>query len=178
MERFVALLLLVSGIPEGLEARSFKRLTETISVENGTLTRGVIEDGPFGGNGGGGWTDGGEVHLNGHPSALDVRTGSKLDALRIRYGDVYGDWHGGGGGSPHSCEWDAGDEVFIVQGRAGSEIDEIEFITLGGQICGPFGGGGGGTWVSTHPGCVLEYLSGNSGSRIDSLTIHWSCETM
>ena len=39
MERFVALLLLVSGIPEGLEARSFKRLTETISVENGTLTR-------------------------------------------------------------------------------------------------------------------------------------------
>ncbi|XP_023329446.1 uncharacterized protein LOC111702105 isoform X2 [Eurytemora carolleeae] len=88
MERFVALLLLVSGIPEGLEARSFKRLTETISVENGTLTRGVIEDGPFGGNGGGGWTDGGEVHLNGHPSALDVRTGSRLDALRIRYGDI------------------------------------------------------------------------------------------
>ena len=39
MERFVALLLLVSGIPEGFEARSFKRLTETISVENGTLTR-------------------------------------------------------------------------------------------------------------------------------------------
>ena len=38
-----------------------------------TIFRGVIEDGPFGGNGGGGWTDGGEVHLNGHPSALDVR---------------------------------------------------------------------------------------------------------
>ena len=38
-----------------------------------TIFRGVIEDGPFGGNGGGGWTDGGEVHLNGQPSALDVR---------------------------------------------------------------------------------------------------------
>ena len=27
------------------------------------------------------------------------RTGSRLDALLIRYGDVYGDWHGGGGGN-------------------------------------------------------------------------------
>merc|ERR1719309_1235034 len=100
---------------------------------------------------------------------------NRLDGLRIRYGDVYADWHGGGGGSPHTCEWDATDSVIIVQGRAGSEIDEIEMITAGGVICGPFGGGGGGAWISTHPGCTLEYLSGNSGSRVDSLTIHWTC---
>ncbi len=51
---------------------------------DGQLVRNVIEDGPYGGNGGSAWTDGGEVHLNGHPSAVDVRTGSKLDAIRIK----------------------------------------------------------------------------------------------
>ena len=32
--------------------------------------------------------------------------------------------------------------LLIIKGRAGSEVDEIEFITTGGVICGPFGGGG------------------------------------
>ncbi len=53
-------------------------------MSDGQLVRNVIEDGPYGGNGGSAWTDGGEVHLNGHPSAVDVRTGSKLDAIRIK----------------------------------------------------------------------------------------------
>ncbi len=53
-------------------------------MADGQLVRNVIEDGPYGGNGGSAWTDGGEVHLNGHPSAVDVRTGSKLDAIRIK----------------------------------------------------------------------------------------------
>jgi hypothetical protein len=57
---------------------------EHLSVADGQLVRNVIEDGPYGGNGGSAWTDGGEVHLNGHPSAVDVRTGSKLDAIRIK----------------------------------------------------------------------------------------------
>ena len=35
--------------------------------------RGVIEDGPFGGNGGSAWTDGGDIHLNGLPSAVEIR---------------------------------------------------------------------------------------------------------
>jgi len=151
-----------------------RRIVEKIFVENGQVRK-VIEDGPYGGNGGSAWTDGGEVHLNGLPSAVDLRTGSRLDAIRVRYGDAYGAWHGGGGGSPHSCDWDGG-KVVIVQGRAGSNIDEIEFITDNGYICGPYGGGGGSQWVSSHPGCALEYLSGNSGSRIDSLTIHWTCD--
>jgi hypothetical protein len=61
-----------------------RRLVEELSVVDGQLVRNVIEDGPYGGNGGSAWTDGGEVHLNGHPSAVDVRTGSKLDAIRIK----------------------------------------------------------------------------------------------
>merc|ERR1711973_51972 len=105
------------------------------------------------------------------PISVPLRSGSRLDGVRMKYGEVYSDWHGGGGGSPHTCEWGADDSVIIVQGRSGSEIDEIEMITAHGIICGPFGGGGGDVWVSTHSGCTLEYLSGTSGSRVDSLTL-------
>ena len=44
----------------------------------------VVEDGPFGGEGGSTFTDGGEVHLNGLPSNIEFRTGSRLDAVRFR----------------------------------------------------------------------------------------------
>ena len=54
-------------------------------------------------------------------------------------------------------------------------LDELEFITDDGSVYGPVGGGGGGPFVSTHPGCYLEYFSGSSGSRLDSLTLHWEC---
>ena len=28
---------------------------------------------------------------------------------------MYGEWHGGSGGSPHTCEFNPGDEIFLVQ---------------------------------------------------------------
>ena len=34
--------------------------------------------------GGSPWSDGDEVYLNGRPTAVDLRTGDRLDALRIR----------------------------------------------------------------------------------------------
>ena len=40
-----------------------------------------------------------------------------------------------------------------VQGRAGKEVDEIEFITAGGVICGPFGGGG--KYCMTTKSCLF-----------------------
>ena len=35
--------------------------------------------------------------------------------FKFRYGEVYGEWHGGGGGSPYSCQFNPGDEIFLVQ---------------------------------------------------------------
>merc|ERR1711874_730715 len=49
----------------------------------------TIEDGPYGGNGGSLWTDGGEVHLNGLISEIELRTGSEVDSIRAKYGDVW-----------------------------------------------------------------------------------------
>jgi hypothetical protein len=29
--------------------------------------------------------------------------------------------------------------------------------------------------VSAHPECALSYISGTSGARLDSLTLHYEC---
>merc|ERR1739838_1265184 len=135
----------------------------------------VIEDGPYGGNGGDPWTDGGEVHLNGDISSVEVRTGSEVDSIRVKYGDVYGENHGGGGGSVHSFDLSPGAKITIVQGRSGGRVDELEMITDDGVVFGPYGGNGGDPFVAIHPGCYLSYLSGSAGGKLDSITLHWEC---
>merc|ERR1712058_102947 len=137
--------------------------------------RQVIEDGPFGGSGGSPWTDGGSLHLNGDISAIAIRSGSKVDAITVQYGDTWGPEHGGGGGGVHTYKVNPGAHIIIVQGRSGSVVDEIEFITDDGNVLGPVGGGGGSPFVSTFPGCYLSYLSGSAGSRLDSITLHYEC---
>ena len=47
------------------------------------------------------------------------RSGEELDGLRIKYGEVYADWHGGGGGSLNTCDWGTKDDVIIVQVNRG-----------------------------------------------------------
>ena len=92
-----------------------------------------------------------------------------------RYGDTWGEWHGGNSGGFHSIELNPGATINIVQGRYGSEIDAIEFISSDDQVYGPYGGNGGGPFVSARPNCKLAYLSGKSGSHVDSLTLHYEC---
>ena len=74
----------------------------------------------FPGNGGSLWTDGGEVHLNGLISEIEVRTGSEVDSIRTKYGEVWGGDHGGGGGALHTFQMNPGAKIVIVQGRSGS----------------------------------------------------------
>merc|ERR1712168_1580322 len=150
-------------------------LSRTVVEKIGEDYRGVVEDGPFGGSGGSPWTDGGEVHLNGDISSIEMRTGSEVDSIRVKYGEVWGENHGGGGGALHSVDLNPGAKITIVQGRAGSRLDELELVTDDGIVFGPFGGGGGAPFVAIHPGCFLSYLSGSAGERLDSITLHWEC---
>merc|ERR1711915_130859 len=140
-----------------------------------TFSNGVIEDGPYGGTGGEPWTDGGEIHLNGFITELEIRSQSEIDNLRTKYGDVWTDGHGGSGGQQHNVKIEADEKIIIVQGRSEKRIDAIEFITDKGVVHGPFGGNGGDPFVSSHPGCYLSYFSGASHSRLDSITLHWEC---
>ena len=98
-----------------------------------------------------------------------------LFQISNRYGETWGDWHGGNGGGFQSFELNPGATINIVQGRFGSEIDAIEFISSDGQVYGPYGGNGGEPFVSARPNCKLSYLSGKSGSHVDSLTLHYEC---
>ena len=92
-----------------------------------------------------------------------------------RYGDTWGEWHGGNGGELYSFELNPEATINIVQGRSHSEIDSIEFISSDGMVYGPYGGSGGEPFVSARPNCKLSYLSGKSEKRTDSLTLHYEC---
>ena len=147
-------------------------IVETLDADG---NNNVLEDGPFGGEGGGQWSDGGEVHLNGLINTIELRTGSEVDSIRAEYGDVWGEQHGGGGGSLHTVSLNPGAKIIMVQGRSGGRIDELEFITDDGLVYGPYGGGGGSPFVASPPTCWLIYFSGHAGSRLDSITLHWEC---
>ena len=67
------------------------------------------------------WTDGGEIHLNGLISKIELRTGSVVDAIRTQYGETWSAEHGGGGGTSHMMEMAKGAKIIIVQGRSGSK---------------------------------------------------------
>ncbi len=53
-------------------------------VLNNFSHRSVIEDGPYGGDGGSAFTDGGAVHLNGPITGIELETGDNVDAIRVR----------------------------------------------------------------------------------------------
>ena len=75
-----------------------------------------------------------------------------MDSIRVQYGGTWASSHGGSGGSSHIFEVNPEAKIVIAQGRAGSKVDQIEFITNEGEVFGPFGGSGGDPFVSTHPG--------------------------
>ncbi len=53
-------------------------------MEDSVSGRTTVEDGPYGGDGGDAWTDGDEVHLNGPITAMQIRAGSRIDAIQVR----------------------------------------------------------------------------------------------
>ena len=49
-----------------------------------TANKFVIEDGPFGGNGGSAWTDGTGINMNGPITAIEIHSGSEVDGIKTR----------------------------------------------------------------------------------------------
>jgi len=173
------------------EARSFRRQLRKVgplrdicagssnltSVVNATCSRGgpkfIIDT--FGGPGGTAFTDAG-VASAGLISEVDFRSGDLVDAIRVRYGTVLGNWHGGIGGVESSFKTRSKDDkILMVFARSGQFVDSLTLVTEQSAILGPVGGQGGSPQVFTHQGCYLQYFSGRAGSLIDSLTLHWVC---
>jgi len=139
----------------------------------------VIADGPFGGPGGSSFTDQ-AMHKHGDITAIDIRSGFLIDAIRVRYGNKWGDWHGGNGGTLHQFQLSPGSTIYHVQGRKGKErkvIEQLEFFADDGNTFGPLGGKGvcKKGWTSERPVCKLLYISGKAGKLLDSLKLHYKC---
>ena len=83
---------------------------------NPTKNRFTIEDGPHGGLGGIPFTDGDGINRNGYITALEIRSHSEIDAIRARYGDTWGEWHGGTGGEFYEVTLNEGAYIYLVQG--------------------------------------------------------------
>ena len=95
------------------------------------------------GTGGYPWTDGGEVHLNGMITSMEIRkventqiliwvhhhifnrSQSEIDNIRVKYGDTWADAHGGSGGQAHIFEVNPEAKIVIVQGRSEKRYSTI-----------------------------------------------------
>ena len=80
----------------------------------------------------------------------------------MKYGEVYGDWHGGGGGSVHTCDWGTEDDVIIVQVHRGTPgYNDVHRGTLG--YTGVHRGTQGYTRVHRGTQGYTRVIKGNQG---------------
>ena len=100
------------------------------------ITGGFYEtDGPFGGHDTS-WTD--EIYAqNGGPiSGVQLRAGEILNAIRVKYGTIWGPWHGGEGGDIFSFQLNSNETIIEVKGKGkaysfyGPIISAIKFHTV------------------------------------------------
>lgn len=105
-----------------------------------------------------------------------------MQIFYFRYGHIWGEWHGGNGGSLHRIELNPGATINSVKGKvrgnalASEAISAIEFISSDGKDYGPYGDSRDGiSFVSAQPNCKLAFLSGRSGNWVDMLTLHYTC---
>lgn len=127
---------------------------------------------PFGGSGGVSFNDSQVLSPNagyGPIRQLFIRAGNVVDSIAIGYANGVQFTHGTStGGTLTAIRLDADEYITEVQGRAGTQLDQITFVTSK-RTLGPFGGGGGSPFSVVFRGCALQYLFGRSGQFIDQI---------
>ena len=110
------------------------------------------------------------------------------ESVCLRYGNVWGDWHGGSDGEPTYFEINAGSVIVGARGTKhslptnflddnGQPIDSIEGITFigsDGTTYGPYGGSGGTEWDATlEEGTSLIFISGYADTVLEGIGFHY-----
>lgn len=98
-----------------------------------------------------------------------------LTIFLLRYGAIYGPWHGSHGGKDHYFVLPAGEYINKVEGRSAKYVDQLKFTSSSGRTYGPYGGGGGHSFVAARPTCKLAYISGRCAKYVDRIVLHWQC---
>lgn len=115
-------------------------------------------------------------------SVLQLSTGRLVDKLIVTYTAEEGASHtvqhgGGGGGLSNTLQLRAGDFVSKVEGRSGSEVDQLAFTLNDGRSLRGGGGGGGPFSWEVPAGSIVLGFSGRSGDRLDQIkTIYATLE--
>jgi hypothetical protein len=144
----------------------------------------------YGGGGGAPWDD--AQTLGAAPPAafrrIAVRSGNMVDQIEstytLRNGGVSTLAHGGAGGGPNSFDFVPNEILIGVQGRSGTLVDQISFLTAvvygGGdppllRTYGPYGGGGGTPFAIWGE---IAAFHGRNGTLLDSIGCYLSTATV
>jgi hypothetical protein len=129
-----------------------------------------------GGGGGDYWEDPRNVVMTGPITKVAIRHGSQIDNIQFFYGGSPGNRHGGNGGMPTVYEVEKGFEIVKIIGRAGSELDAIQFVCRNAdgdfRESPVYGGTGGEEFIiagNDDMTVPLRWVKGRAGSKIDQL---------
>lgn len=105
-------------------------------------------------------------------TAVRIRSAARVDAITAVWRMADGSTrtaqqHGGNGGTEQQFSLDADEYINRIEGRSGSEIDQLAFFTSKGRKFGPYGGDGGTPFVLT--GGPVNGFVGRSGTRLDAI---------
>lgn len=141
-----------------------------------SLTYNIGNSPQWGGGGGGNFDDVNVLswlHNKTTVSAVQLRTGSRVDKLIVTYRSTQGTWideHGGnGGGASNVLTLLPGQFIQRLNGRSGARVDQLNITLTDGRSVG--GGGGGGSaydWSVPNGSFVLGF-SGRSGAELDAV---------
>jgi hypothetical protein len=137
-----------------------------------TSTDKLVKTITVGGDGGDAWDESGNV-IYGPITQIEVWAADVVDAIRVKYGNTYGNKHGGGGGEYHVFSFKPEEKITLASGRAGDNVDWICFATTSNPSATCYGGGGGDDFQASEPGTMLVALSGRSGKFTDGLNFEF-----
>ncbi len=128
----------------------------------------VVETcGPFGGGGGGPFSE----SFKTPPTGVLIGSGSYVDSIQMIYSTGPGNRWGGGGGGTNPINLNPGEYIQGIGIRSGSYVDSITIYT-NLRTFGPYGGTGGGpNPMCGGPGWQVIGIFGRGGQYVDALGV-------
>lgn len=134
-----------------------------------------------GGRGGGNFDDLHDIGTSGinTPKSIHLRCGRYVDSIQMTYQTMDERPHlaqkrGGNGGSPMQFDLQPNERIVKVIISWGHHLNSLQFFTNTGRVsnvCGRHQTDQ--VHTEQHRNYVLSYISGRSGTLVDSIQLHW-----